>query len=174
MKKSGALLITIAILGLLLQGCNKYKVYWMPSEAMLPNVQTKDKLLVDTSSYYSQVPQRYDLVLFSPTEQLKTEQYSDPFIKRVVGLPGEKIEIKDGKIYINNQSIQENYILNGQKTLVDICPLEYTPYLSKPVTIPSNSYFMLGDNREKSYDSRCWGIVPKNNLIGKVVKILKY
>ncbi len=89
-----------------------------------------------------------EIVVFSPTETLKQQNFKDAFIKRIIGLPGEKVQVKGGKIYINDQPIAENYIQ------------EPTNYQFGPVTVPPHSYFVLGDNRNNSYDSDYWGYVP--------------
>jgi signal peptidase I len=99
-----------------------------------------------------------EIVVFSPTETLKQQNFKDAFIKRIIGLPGEKVQVKGGKIYINDQPIAENYIQ------------EPTNYQLGPVTVPPHSYFVLGDNRNNSYDSYYWGYVPRENIIGKATK----
>jgi signal peptidase I len=136
-----------------------------------PNQWEADKIIVDKLSYNFSVPQRGDVVVFSPTEELQKEQFQDAFIKRIIGLPGDKVQLKDGKVYINDRQLKEEKYLGGvQNTSVDVCtsaPVQ--PFLSKTQTIPSNSYLVLGDNRGSSYDSRCWGVVPRENIIGKAV-----
>jgi signal peptidase I len=89
----------------------------------------------------------------------------------VIGLPGDKVELKDGKVQINNQPLQEDKYLNSQEqTVVDVCSSGLQPpFLAKTVTIPPSSYLVLGDNRNNSYDGRCWGVVPRNNIIGRAV-----
>lgn len=150
---------------------------WIPSGSMEPtlhgssNQWEADKIIVDKLSYKFSNPQRGDIVVFSPTKELQKEQYQDAFIKRVIGLPGDKVELRNGKVYINNKPLEENqYLSAGQHTAIDVCtsaPIQ--PFLSQPVTIPSNSYLVLGDNRNSSYDSRCWGVVPRDNIIGRAV-----
>ncbi|MEB3179697.1 MAG: signal peptidase I [Nostocaceae cyanobacterium] len=144
---------------------------WIPSGSMLPTLQINDKLIVDKLSYRFAVPQRGDIVVFSPTKELQSENYHDAFIKRVIGLPGEKVELKNGRVYINNKPLLEgNYLSDQQRTSIDVCTSgKQPPFLSQPVTIPPNSYLVLGDNRGSSYDSRCWGIVPRDNIIGRAV-----
>ncbi|MFQ4146472.1 signal peptidase I, partial [Chlorogloeopsis sp. ULAP02] len=150
---------------------------WIPSGSMeptlhgSPNQWEADKIIVDKLSYKFSNPQRGDIVVFSPTKELQEEQYQDAFIKRIVGLPGERIEIRNGKVYINNQPLQENqYLASSQRTVTDVCTSgPQPPFLSKPVTIPPDSYLVLGDNRGSSYDSRCWGVVPRENIIGRAV-----
>lgn len=152
---------------------------WMPSGSMEPtlhgtiNQWEADKFLVDKFSYRFQLPQRGDIVLFSPTEEIKKAGIKDALLKRIIGLPSEKVELRDGRVFINNNPLAEDkYIVSEQRTEIDDCiSLDGQAYLSKPVTIPPNSYLMLGDNRVNSYDGRCWGVVPRNLIIGKAYKI---
>ncbi len=141
------------------------------SGSMKPTLQVNDRFLVNKLSYHFSNPQRGDIVVFSPTKELKKEQYKDYFVKRVIGLPGERVEIKGGKVYINNKPLQEDeYLYSEQWTSIDVCSAgTQPPYLSQPVTIPPNSYLVLGDNRLSSYDSRCWGMVPRKNMVGRAV-----
>jgi signal peptidase I len=95
-------------------------------------------------------------VVFSPTDALK-QQYKDAFIKRVIGLPGETVEVKNGQVIINGETISENYIA------------EEPQYNWGPQTVPENSYLVLGDNRNNSFDSHSWGFVPQENIIGRAI-----
>ncbi|MBD2353047.1 signal peptidase I [Tolypothrix sp. FACHB-123] len=150
---------------------------WIPSGSMeptlhgTPNQWEADKIIVDKLKYRFSQPQRGDIVVFSPTDELKREQYHDAFIKRIIALPGEKVELRNGKVYINNKPLPEdNYLKNQQGTVIDVCTSgQQVPFLAKPQTIPPNSYLVLGDNRNSSYDSRCWGVVPQKNIIGRAV-----
>ncbi|HEY9675846.1 MAG TPA: signal peptidase I [Waterburya sp.] len=130
---------------------------YIPSGSMLPTLQINDRLIVDKISYDFQNPKRGDIVVFSPTETLKQQNFKDAFIKRVIGLPGDKVEVKEGRVYINNQPIQEKYIEDQPN------------YRFGPVTVPDNEYLVLGDNRNNSYDSHYWGFVPRKNIIGRAV-----
>jgi len=131
---------------------------YIPSGSMLPTLQINDRLIIDKWSYRSQSPQRGDIVLFSPTEALKQQNFKDAFISRLIGIPGDKVEVKGGKVYVNNQPLEENYIEDAPN------------YQFGPVTVPANSYFVLGDNRNNSYDSHYWGFVPRENIMGKATK----
>ncbi|MEH2176429.1 signal peptidase I [Nostoc sp.] len=150
---------------------------WIPSGSMeptlhgTPNQWEADKIIVDKLKYKFADPQRGDIVVFSPTKELQKEQYQDAFIKRIIGLPGEKIQLKDGKVYINDKPLPEsNYLSSTQTTVIDVCQSgPQPPFLAKPQTIPADSYLVLGDNRNSSYDSRCWGVVPRQNIIGRAV-----
>jgi signal peptidase I len=170
--------ILIAISGLLNAGwafsLKRYGVETrlIASGAMEPNLSKADRILIDKFSYHFQEPKRGDIIVFSPTDALIKEQYQDAFIKRIVGLPGDKVELKNEKVYINNQALAEDkYLSPNQQTFIDVCVSgKQPPYLAKSVTIPSESYLVLGDNRNSSYDGRCWGVVPRDLIIGKAYK----
>ncbi|PMB39979.1 signal peptidase I [Fischerella thermalis CCMEE 5205] len=150
---------------------------WIPSGSMeptlhgSPNQWEADKIIVDKLSYKFSNPQRGDIVVFSPTKELQKEDYQDAFIKRIIALPGEQVALKNGKVYINNQPLPENtYLSPSQQTVVNVCTSgPQPPFLAKSVTIPPDSYLVLGDNRNSSYDSRCWGVVPRENIIGRAI-----
>jgi signal peptidase I len=130
---------------------------YIPSGSMLPTLQINDRLIVDKVGYHFRDPQRGDVVVFSPTDALQRQQFHDAFIKRVIGLPGEKVEVKGGRVFINDQPLRENYVADAPQ------------YQYGPVVVPANSYLVLGDNRNNSYDSHYWGFVPRNKIIGRAV-----
>jgi signal peptidase I len=100
--------------------------------------------------YLFGAPQRGDIVVFrSPVQPDKD------FIKRVIGVPGDTVEIRGGQVYINNAPIDEPYIRDR------------APYLVPRQIVPPNHYFVLGDNRPNSSDSHVWGLVPADNIIGR-------
>lgn len=150
---------------------------WIPSGSMettlhgSENQWEADKIIVDKLSYRFASPQRGDIVVFSPTPELQSENYKDAFIKRIIALPSEKVEIRDGKVFVNNKPLPEsNYLDSKQRTSTEVCTSgPQPPFLSQTVTIPPNSYLVLGDNRSQSYDGRCWGVVPKENIIGRAI-----
>lgn len=130
---------------------------YVASGSMLPTLEINDRLMVDKLSYHWSNPERGDIIVFSPPEALRRQNLKDTLIKRVIGLPGEKVEIKEGRVYINNRLLREKYIA------------EKLTYQWGPVTVPSKSYLVMGDNRDNSYDGRYWGFVPRDNIIGKAV-----
>lgn len=130
---------------------------YIPSGSMEPTLQINDRLIIDKISYNFRQPQRGDIVVFSPTEALKQQNFKDAFIKRVIGLPGETVEVKGGRVYVNGQVLREQYIE------------EEAEYSYGPVTVPEDNYLVLGDNRNNSYDSHYWGFVPRNNIIGRAI-----
>ncbi|HEY9808047.1 MAG TPA: signal peptidase I [Halomicronema sp.] len=130
---------------------------YIPSGSMEPTLQINDRLIVDKLSYNFAIPQRGDIVVFNPTETLEKQNFHDAFIKRVIGLPGEKVEVKGGRVFINDKALREQYIADEPN------------YQYGPVTVPDGQYLVLGDNRNNSYDSHYWGYVPREKIIGRAV-----
>lgn len=141
---------------------NVVQAFKIPSGAMQPTLIPKDRILADKSAYKDASPQRGDIVVFK-----YPEDPSRDFIKRVVGLPGESLEIREGKIYINGQ------MLSGSSKIAEIYYYNRGPNAQQgqAVDIPAGHYFVMGDNSQSSHDSRFWGFVPEENLIGKAYKI---
>jgi signal peptidase I len=130
---------------------------YIPSGSMLPTLQINDRLIVDKLGYHFKNPERGDVVVFSPTDTLEKQNFHDAFIKRVIGLPGDKVEVKGGRVFINDQALRESYIAEDPQ------------YQYGPVTVPQDAYLVLGDNRNNSYDSHYWGFVPRDRIIGRAV-----
>ena len=150
---------TFVLSGVLALGIRSFvaEARYIPSGSMLPTLQINDRLIIDKLSYEFRSPERGDIVVFSPTDELKKQNFKDAFIKRVIGLPGETVEVKDGQVYINGQVIQEKYIEDKPN------------YRFGPVKVLDNQYLVLGDNRNNSYDSHYWGYVPREKIIGRAV-----
>ena len=134
---------------------------YIPSESMLPTLEVGDRLIIDKLTYHFREPQRGDLLLSMPNEKLQQQQpnIKESFLQRIIGLPGEKVEVKQGMVYINDRSISEPYTK------------EKPNYEWGPETVPTDAYFVLGDNRNNAYDSHFWGYVPRPLIVGKVTKI---
>ncbi len=126
-------------------------------ESMVPNLQDLEYLLTDKVSYRIGHPQRGDIiVLRAPVEP------SEDYIKRIIGLPGEKLMIKDGRVFINGKALSESYLPDGLVTSGGFAAPEGTE-----VTIPDGQYFVMGDNRPNSADSRRFGTIDKKKIVGK-------
>ena len=135
---------------------------FIASGSMKPTLEIDDRLIVDKLSYHFQEPQRGDIVVFSaPAQALAVcglpPNFGAPFIKRAIGLPGDRVEVKSGKIYVNGLLLQESY------------PAKSPQYSWGPATVPPKSYLMLGDNRNNSCDGHYWGFVPRERIIGKAI-----
>lgn len=132
---------------------------WMASGSMLPTLEKNDKVLFDKHTYRSNPPERGDIAIFNPPPALQAQNFQNQFIYRIIGLPGETIAVKRGRVYINSQPLEENYIA------------EPPNYEYGPVQIPENSYFVMGDNRNNAYDSHYWGFLPREFIYGKAIAI---
>jgi len=112
----------------------------IPSGSMLPTIQIQDRVLVSKFAYWFKEPQRGDIIVFQPPIES-----DEDYIKRVMGLPGDKLEVRDMHLYINDVLLEEPYIQE---------PMQYA---FGPVTVPEGCLFVMGDNRNSSYDSHLWG-----------------
>lgn len=125
--------------------------------SMYPNFHNNEYLLTNKLSYRLGKPERGDVIVFKAP---KNQEYD--YIKRVAGLPGEKIEIKNGKVYINDKVLEESFLPEDYRTSGGSFWRE-----GQEASVPEGEYFVLGDNRSHSSDSREWGVVPLENIIGK-------
>jgi signal peptidase I len=130
---------------------------YIPSDSMLPTLQIGDRLVVEKVSYHFHDPQPGDIVVFDPPPVLQARGYrrDQAFIKRIIGRPGDTIAVHDGQVWRNQQPLSEAYIA------------EAPDYRLPTVTVPVNTVFVMGDNRNNSNDSHVWGFLPKQNIIGR-------
>ncbi len=129
-------------------------------QSMSPSFETGDYLIVDEISYRFQEPKRGEVIVFK--NPLNPRQR---FIKRIIGLPGETIKFKEGKIIISNKNGE--FILDESSYLPPYVMTE--PRTFESITLKENEYFVLGDNRKDSADSRIFGPVPRKYIIGRVI-----
>jgi signal peptidase I len=116
-----------------------------------------DIVLLDLGS-----PKRGDVVVFT-----YPEDRSKDFIKRVIGIGGDTVQIRNKVVYVNGERIKDSHAFFQDKAII---PGTFSPRDNfGPVTVPKDSYFVMGDNRDRSYDSRFWGFVKKNDLIGRAL-----
>lgn len=137
-----------------------YAPYRVPSRSMAPTI-IPEQIVIMRSGYYTRhEPQRGDIVLFLNSED------GNVWIKRVVGLPGETVSIKDGVVLIDGRQLAEQYLL-AENTATD-----YSRTMTEK-KVPGDNYFLLGDTRDNSEDARIFGATHRDDLTGKVVAILK-
>ena len=142
-------LIAVAVFALLRLTVQSYTV---KMSSMEPNFYQGYCIMVSKVTYRSSGPQRGDVIVFDPPF---TSEY--PFIKRVIGLPGETVEITDEKVFVNGIPLDEPYIMAAPD------------YTMPAEEVPENEYFVLGDNRNNSNDSHTGWLVPRGNIIGKAL-----
>ncbi|MGC1309878.1 MAG: signal peptidase I [Phormidesmis sp.] len=132
---------------------------YIPSPSMVPTLAVGDRLLVEKVSYHLHAPHRGDIVVFEPPPQLQEYGYqaSQAFIKRVIGLPGQTVQVSEGRVLVDGEALVEPYILAEPA------------YEMPPVQVPADSLFVMGDNRNDSNDSHVWGFLPVQNAIGRAV-----
>lgn len=152
------------------------KPFQIPSASMVPTIEEGQRVLADRVSYRFSDPGIGDVVVFKPPRNERCgvnhpssqacpmpvdEQDEQNFIKRIVAGPGDKLAVKDGHPVVNGEIAEDEPFIKPCSAAGDKCNLR------KPITIPDGYYFMMGDNRGSSLDSRFWGPVPEDWIIGK-------
>ena len=147
--------------------------YRIPSSSMEPTLHCaepetgcvarfSDRVLANRFIYHFQEPERGDIIVFeTPPEAESRCGAAGTFVKRLVGLPGDTIAERNGVVYINDKALKEPYLNGGERDDASFRAQE----------IPSDHYFMMGDNRVQSCDSRVWGPIPRENIIGEVFAV---
>ncbi|NMB20498.1 MAG: signal peptidase I [Firmicutes bacterium] len=130
------------------------RAYTVNGDSMLPTLQHGERLLVDKISYRFIEPSRGEIIVFKNPSNL-----SEQFVKRVIGLPGDKVAITQGVVYVNDQPIEENYTFAPAR-------IGFSAQV-----VPEGTYFVLGDNRNNSEDSRFGrvGFLPRNLIVGRAI-----
>ena len=149
------------------------QAFKIPSGSMLETLQIGDHILVNKFIYGTHVPfthivlfplrdpARGDIVVF----RFPMDEKRD-FIKRVIGLPGDTVEIRNKVVYVNGKRLEDPYVVHRDQNII---PGERDNF--GPVTVPEGSYFVMGDNRDGSFDSRFWGFVKREQILGKALVI---
>jgi signal peptidase I len=148
-------LIALALAIALLIKAFLFQAFYIPSESMVPTLQENDRVLVNKLSYRLHDVHRGDIVVFRAPEG-QADGIED-LVKRVVGLPGETLEGRNGRVFVNGQVLQEDYLPEGT--------------LSRtfgPLEIPPGTVFVMGDNRQSSKDSTAFGPIPEDDIVGRV------
>jgi signal peptidase I len=156
-----AAIVTVAVWGTILSRATNlgYETFRLPSNSMSPTLVAGDYILVDTWHFSEVDPQFGDMVVFDTSANPGTK-----YAKRIIGVPGDSIELRNNILYLNAKLMEESYVL-----LTGDSPLRYRNH--EQVTIAPDEYFVLGDNRDNSRDSRFFGPVPRENIKGRVAHL---
>jgi signal peptidase I len=159
----GALLIAFLIKTFLFQA------FYIPSESMTPTLKVGDRVLVNKLSYKLHDVNRGDIVVFEAPEDESTPGVKD-LVKRVIGLPGETVELREGQVFVDGIPLEEPYLEDGETTtptqeFADKCA---PPVSDTECTVPADSYLVLGDNRNESKDGRVFGPIKESDIVGRV------
>ncbi|HEX7017814.1 MAG TPA: signal peptidase I [Patescibacteria group bacterium] len=131
-------------------------------QSMVPNFQNGEYVLTDKISYKIGDPQRGDVIVFHAPEAAQCPKGTGcDFIKRILAIPGETVEIKNNQVYVNGQAIEESYIPDEFETKAGL----FTQ--NRVITLGPDEYFAVGDNRSHSSDSRAWGPIHRSDIVGK-------
>lgn len=175
LREYGEALVIALVLALVIRAF-VIQAFSIPSGSMVPTLLVGDYLLVNKFVYGIRnplsnkvwiplsTPQRWDIVVF-----VFPQDPSKDYIKRVVGLPGEKVQLINKKLYINGEHVETPYAVYTDATVMPrpAGPMESPRDNYGPMEVPKDSYFVMGDNRDHSYDSRFWGFVSMDALRGK-------
>jgi signal peptidase I len=160
-------LIASALIIALLVKAFLFQAFYIPSDSMVPTLKTNDRVIVNKLSYHLHSVHRGDIVVFT-TPKGADGKPIDPtikdLVKRIIGLPGETVSEKDGHVLINGTAINESYLPAG--TVSDCTQFVANCFPSGP--LPANHYWVMGDNRAGSRDSRSFGSITKSEIVGRV------
>ena len=147
-----AVLLALAVRAFVVQA------FVIPSGSMLPTLRIGDYLLVNKFVYVFRPIRRGDIIVFKfPRDETRD------FIKRVIGLPGETLEIRDRQVFIDGKPLHESYAVYSEPPLLR----SPAPYHLVPMVIPPGHLFVMGDNRDNSLDSRSWGLLEEAKVVGE-------
>jgi signal peptidase I len=167
--KEAVIVVVVAVLVAVLLRTFVVQTFFIPSGSMEPTLQIGDRILVNKLSYHLHGVDRGDIVVFSrpPTENCGGPEVND-LVKRVIGLPGDVISVSGGYVYIDGKRLDEAWLPSTEQGITVPGPPGNSSNLAQPYRVPANDYFVMGDNRTDSCDSRYWGPISKSLIVGKV------
>jgi signal peptidase I len=164
-----AVVVIIALAAALLLRTFVVQTFFIPSGSMEPTLQIGDRILVNKLSYHLHGVDRGNIVVFRrPADENCGGAPVADLVKRVIGLPGETLSLKKGYVYVNGKRLDESWLPSSVQGMTFPGPAGPTYNLAKPYVVPANHYFVMGDNRSDSCDSRYWGPIPRSLIVGKV------
>jgi signal peptidase I len=167
----GFIVLAVAVVVAILLRTFVIQTFFIPSGSMIPTLEVGDRIVVDKLSYDLHRVDRGDIVVFTrpPHEHCAGPPVPD-LVKRVIGLPGETISLNGhGRVEINGKLLDEKWLPTSVQGTTYPGPAGTSYNLARPYKIPRNDYFVMGDARQNSCDSRFWGPIPGSDIVGKVV-----
>ena len=167
--KEAAVVVVVAVLVAVLLRAFVVQTFFIPSGSMEPTLQIGDRILVNKLSYHFHGVDRGNIVVFSrpPTENCGGPEVND-LVKRVIGLPGDVISLSNGYVYVDGKKLDESWLPASEQGITVAGPAGNSSNLARPYRVPADNYFVMGDNRTDSCDSRYWGPINRSLLVGKV------
>ncbi len=167
--KEAIIVVVVAVLVAILLRTFVVQTFFIPSGSMEPTLQVGDRILVNKLSYHLHGVDRGDIVVFSrpPAENCGGPEVND-LVKRVIGLPGDVVSLSGGNVYIDGKRLNESWLPTSEQGITVAGPPGNSSNLAQPYRIPANDYFVMGDNRTDSCDSRYWGPITRSLIVGKV------
>jgi len=168
LKEAGVVVVVAVLVAVLLRAF-VVQTFFIPSGSMEPTLQIGDRILVNKLSYHLHGVDRGNIVVFSrpPTENCGGPEVND-LVKRVIGLPGDVVSLTDGYVYIDGKKLDESWLPTSEQGITVAGPAGNSSNLARPYRVPANDYFVMGDNRTDSCDSRYWGPISRSLIVGKV------
>ena len=167
--REAAVILAVAVLAAILLREFVVQTFYIPSGSMEPTLQVGDRIVVNKLSYELHGVDRGDIVVFSrpPRENCGGPEVND-LVKRVIGLPGELISLSGGYVYVDGRRLDESWLPSSEQGTTAPGPNGTAYSLNHSYHVPANDYFVMGDNRTDSCDSRWWGPIPSSLIVGKV------
>jgi signal peptidase I len=167
--REGVIVVVVAVLVAVLLRAFVVQTFFIPSGSMEPTLQIGDRILVNKLSYHLHGVDRGDIVVFArPADENCGGPPVNDLVKRVIGLPGELISLSGGHVYIDGKKLDESWLPAAEQGVTSPGPPNSPSSLNTPYRVPANHYFVMGDNRTDSCDSRYWGPISKSLIVGKV------
>ena len=168
LKEAGVVVVVAVLVAVLLRAF-VVQTFFIPSGSMEPTLQIGDRILVNKLSYHLHGVDRGNIVVFSrpPAENCGGPEVND-LVKRVIGLPGDVISLTNGYVYIDGKKLDESWLPASEQGITVAGPAGNSSNLARPTGSRPNDYFVMGDNRTDSCDSRYWGPINRSLIVGKV------
>jgi signal peptidase I len=167
--REGVIVLVVALVAAVLLRTFVVQTFFIPTGSMEPTLNVGDRILVNKLSYHLHSVHRGDIIVFTrPADENCGGPQVGDLVKRVIGLPGETISVSGGYVDINGARLDESWLPASRQGITGQGPPGNTANLARPYKIPADDYYVMGDNRMDSCDSRYWGPIPRSSIVGKV------